>query len=113
MYQVKIIENLKKCPYFRFCDANRELLRPPNSTFAIVGKIIGNAWRSLSVDEKARYDTVIQDPMTEKAKRRLLTDFKEMVDRLKHDPTPNKVSFVGEEYRSAKKRWNKRNNSKR
>lgn len=94
-------------PYIRFAHANRELLRPPNSTFGMMGKIMCDAWRSLSVDEKARYDTVKQDPKIEKAKRRLLTEFKDMVDRLKHDPTPNNVSFVGEEYRAAEKRWNK------
>lgn len=100
-------------PYIRWAHANRELLRPPNSTFGVLGKIMGNAWRSLSPEEKARYEPVVQDPKIEKAKRRLLTEFKDTVERLKHDPTPNNVSFVGEEYRAVKKRWNKRNNSKR
>lgn len=97
-----------RSPYIRWAHANRELLRPktPNLTFGMMGKIMGDAWRSLSVDEKARYDTVKQDPKIEKAKRRLLTEFRDMVDRLKHDPTPNNVSFVGEEYRAAEKRWN-------
>lgn len=113
MYEVKFMDGLHKSPwpYIRFAHANRELLRPPNATFGVLGKIIGNAWRSLSIEEKARYDTVVQDPMIEEAKRRVLTDFKYTVDRLKHDPTPNNVSFVGEEYRAAQRRWNEQNNS--
>lgn len=100
-------------PYIRWAHANRELLRPPNSTIGMMNKIMCDAWRSLSVEEKARYEPVVQDPKIEKAKRRVLIEFKDAVERLKHDPTPNNVSFVGEEYRAVKKRWNKRNNSKR
>jgi hypothetical protein len=113
MYEVKFVDGLYKSssPYIRFAHANRELLRPPNSTFGMMGKIMCDAWRALSVEEKARYEPVAQDPMTEEAKRRVLTEFKDMVDRLKHDPSPNNVSFVDEEYRAAQRRWNEHNNN--
>lgn len=106
----------KESPFIKYAKKHREEVREqnPGLPFGELAVILTNNWKNLSDEEKSHYDGTF-DPIRHKAKeasKKVLTEFKETVHRLKYDPTPNNASFVGEEYRAAEERWNKRNTSK-
>jgi len=111
---------LRQNPFLKFARKNRERVRSENNIgnrpedVGKVGRILNNEWQAMSQDEKNLYDIKIQNTLTEErakeTQRQALDDLKEAIETLKHDPTPSKISFVGEKFRTIEEKFNKRNN---
>uniref|UniRef100_A0A6C0H1Z8 HMG box domain-containing protein n=1 Tax=viral metagenome TaxID=1070528 RepID=A0A6C0H1Z8_9ZZZZ len=94
-----------------YANRNRTRIRTdnPGSTYSELGRILSDNWKRFSDEEKASYsDEAIELRQIKEAKdaqKRVLDEYKEFVEVSKADPTPSRISFVGEDYRESEKRW--------
>ena len=111
---------LRQTPFLKFARKNRERVKLENNIgndpedVGKAGRILAAEWAAMSQEEKNLYDIKIQNTLTEErakeTNRQALDDLKEAIETLKHDPTPSKISFVGEKFRMLEEEFNKRNN---